>query len=67
MFDVTINDQQVLSGYDIANQVGSRTADRRAFTVTVPEGGTVDVRFLGEQGFLPPVINAIRLTHRPDL
>jgi len=57
----------VLSDYDIAARVDSRTAERHTFTVTVPEGGTVDVRFLSKQGYLPPVINAIRLTHRPDL
>jgi subtilisin family serine protease len=67
VFDVTLNGTPVLPGYDIANRVGSRTADRHTFLVTVPEGGTVDVRFLARTGHLPPVINAVRVTHRPDL
>ena len=66
-FDVTLNGALVLSNYDIAERVGSRTADRHVFVLTVPDGGAVDVRFLARQGYLPPVINAIRLTHRPDL
>jgi len=68
VFDVTLNGTAVLPGYDIVGQVGdSRTADRRTFLVTVPAGGTIDVRFLARQSSLLPVINAIRVTHRPDL
>src|SRR5262249_29276368 len=68
VFDVTLNRTAVLPGYDIVGQVGdSRTADRRTFLVTVPAGGTIHVRFLARNSSLPPVINALRVTHRPDL
>ena len=66
-FDVTINGVLELFDYDIAERVGSRAADRHVFLVTVAEGGAIDVQFGAKQGFLPPVINAIRVTQRPDL
>jgi hypothetical protein len=57
----------VLSGYDIAARVGSFTADVQTFTATVGEGGSITVDLAGRKGKLPPVLNSVRITHRPDL
>ncbi|WP_325158210.1 carboxypeptidase regulatory-like domain-containing protein [Actinophytocola sp.] len=66
VFDVMLNGTMVLPGYDIAAAVGTLTADRRTFFVTVPQGGTVEVFFGARQGKQLPVINSLRVTHRPD-
>jgi subtilisin family serine protease len=66
VFDVTLNGELVLWNYDTVARVGTRAADRHEFFVTVPEGGAIDVQFLAKRGFMPPTINAIRVTHRPD-
>ena len=67
VFDVSINGNVVLPGYDPMAAVGSLTADHRTFTVTVADGGSVVVSLGARAGKLPPVINAVRVTHRPDL
>jgi subtilisin family serine protease len=66
VFDVSINGTMVLPGYDIAAAVGTLSADRRTFFVTVPAGGSIEVFFGARQGKQPPTINSLRLTHRPD-
>jgi subtilisin family serine protease len=67
VFDVSINGTTVLPGYDPTAAVGVLTADRRTFNVTVAQGGTIDVFFGARRGKQPPVINSLRVTHRPDL
>ena len=67
VFDVSINGNVVLPGYDPTAAVGSLTADHRTFTVTVAGGGSIVVSLGARAGTLPPVINAVRVTHRPDL
>jgi subtilisin family serine protease len=67
VFDVSINGNVVLPGYDPTAAVGSLTADHRTFTVTVADGGSIIVGLGARAGTLPPVINAVRVTHRPDL
>ncbi|MDW8284028.1 MAG: carboxypeptidase regulatory-like domain-containing protein, partial [Myxococcales bacterium] len=66
LFDVIVQNQLVLPAYDIAFSVGNLTADYHTFFVPVTNG-RLDVRFI-PRGFLypPPVINSIRVTHRPD-
>ncbi len=66
-FDVDVNDEYVLVGYDIANAVGGRRADRRSFVVDLPEGGTLQVTFHDRRAYQPSVLNAVRVVHRPDL
>ncbi|WP_436499822.1 S8 family serine peptidase [Actinokineospora sp. HUAS TT18] len=66
VFDVSVNGKVVLPDYDIAARVGSLTADSHEFWVTVPEGGSIAVDLAAEKGKLPPVINSLRITHRPD-
>ena len=67
VFDVSINGTLVLPGYDAAAAVGTLTADHRAFNVTVAAGGSIIVSLGDRPGKLPPMINAVRVTHRPDL
>jgi Malectin domain/Carboxypeptidase regulatory-like domain/Viral BACON domain len=67
VFDVTVNGQVVLFNYDIVAAVGTMTADRRVFAVTVPQGGSINVELVPRRGFQAPVINAVRVTHRPDM
>ncbi|MFF5010923.1 S8 family serine peptidase [Streptomyces phaeochromogenes] len=67
VFDVTANGKTVLSGHDITEAVGTLTADRQTFLVTVGEGGHITVGFSGRRGSLPPVVGGISVVHRPDL
>jgi subtilisin family serine protease len=67
VFTVSINGAVVLPNYDIAAAVGSMTADRRVFQVAVPAGGSITVGLGASSSLLLPVINAVRVTHRPDL
>ena len=67
VFDVSVNGSVVLASYDPVAAVGNLTADHRIFTVTVAEGGSIQVSFGAKKGKLPPIINALRITHRPDL
>jgi hypothetical protein len=67
VFDVSINGTVVLPGYDVTAAVGTLAADRKTFTVTVAQGGSIDVSFGTRKGKQPPIINSVRVTHRPDL
>ncbi|HEY0700140.1 MAG TPA: malectin domain-containing carbohydrate-binding protein, partial [Micromonospora sp.] len=66
VFDVLIEGQQVLPSLDIAGEVGSFRALTKTYTVTVTDG-QLNVRFVTHKGFGLPVINALRVTNRPDL
>lgn len=66
VFDVSVNGTKVLPGHDIAASVGVLTADTHEFWVTVPEGGSIAVELTALRGKGVPVINALRVTHRPD-
>ncbi|MGH3713529.1 MAG: S8 family serine peptidase [Micromonosporaceae bacterium] len=66
LFDVHLEGAEVLRRFDIAGQGGSFTAVRRTFTVTVTDG-QLNVQFFTYRGFGLPVVNAIRVTDRPDL
>ena len=67
VFDVSINGTMVLPGYDPTASVGVLAADRKTFTVTVPAHGTIEVFFGARKGKQPPIINSLRVTHRPDM
>lgn len=56
-----------LSGYDPVAAGGSLTADHRTFTVSVADNGSIIVNLGARAGKQPPVLNAVRVTHRPDL
>ncbi|GGS39296.1 carboxypeptidase regulatory-like domain-containing protein [Actinokineospora fastidiosa] len=66
VFDVSVNGTKVLPRYDIAASVGVLTADTHEFWVTVPEGGSISVELAALRGKSVPVINTLRVTHRPD-
>ncbi|AOS62934.1 S8 family serine peptidase [Actinoalloteichus hymeniacidonis] len=65
-FDVTLNDQVALLGYDIAQTVGGRAADQRVYTVTIDEGESLDIEFLNRRSYQPAAINNVEVVHRPD-
>ncbi|HEX6292175.1 MAG TPA: carboxypeptidase regulatory-like domain-containing protein [Herpetosiphonaceae bacterium] len=65
VFDVAMEDKAVLTGFDIRSKVPGLTADDRSFFVTVTDG-QLNIRFLTRRGFGEPIINAIRVTDRPD-
>jgi hypothetical protein len=62
-FDVIIEDTLVLPAYDPAYRRGPYHADDHTFFVPVSDG-QLDVRFAQRIGL--PIINALRVTHRPD-
>ena len=66
VFDVMIEGNVVLFALDISAEVGENTADNKTFIVSVGDG-QLNVRFIGRQANKEPIINAIRVTHRPDL
>lgn len=66
VFDVSVNGTKVLANYDIAARVGALTADVHEFWVTVPDGGSIAIELAALAGKKPPVLNAVRITHRPD-
>ncbi|MEH1016795.1 S8 family serine peptidase [Micromonospora sp. CPCC 206060] len=66
LFDVLIEGQEVLPSLDVANEVGSFAALTKTYTVQVVDG-QLNVRFVTHKGFGRPIINAVRVTNRPDL
>ncbi|MGH3659383.1 MAG: malectin domain-containing carbohydrate-binding protein, partial [Micromonosporaceae bacterium] len=66
LFDVHVEDTEVLRNFDVAYHGGSYAAVSRTFTVTVTDG-QLNVRFFTHKGYGKPIINAIRVTDRPDL
>jgi hypothetical protein len=65
LFDVIIEGNTVLPAFDIAAEVGSFRADDQVFFVVVTDG-TLNIRFIPRTGFGQPIINALRVIHRPD-
>jgi subtilisin family serine protease len=65
VFDVLIEGAEVLPSLDIALEVGSFHATNRTYTVKVVDG-QLNVRFVTHTGFGKPLVNALRLTQRPD-
>jgi hypothetical protein len=65
LYDVIVENTLVLPAHDIVYDVGTLAADDHAFFVEVTDG-RLDVRFVPRAGSEKPVINALRVTHRPD-
>jgi hypothetical protein len=55
----------VLPALDIAYEVGVLKADKHTFFVEVTDG-EMDVRLIARAGYDDPLINSLRVTHRPD-
>ncbi|TWJ30745.1 subtilisin family serine protease [Micromonospora sagamiensis] len=66
VFDVLLEGQEVLPSLDVAGEVGSFAALSRTFTVQVTDG-QLNVRFVTHAGYGQPIVNALRVTNRPDL
>lgn len=67
VFDVDLNGDYVLVGHDVARSAGGRAADQHTFTVELEEGADLVIGFHRRRGYAPPIVNAIRVVHRPDL
>ncbi|MEU9605555.1 S8 family serine peptidase [Streptomyces sp. NPDC048057] len=65
VFDVIAEGTQVLPALDVALEAGSYAAVQRSYTVTVTDG-TLNVRFVARAGYGKPIVNALRVTDRPD-
>ncbi|HEX6292737.1 MAG TPA: carboxypeptidase regulatory-like domain-containing protein [Herpetosiphonaceae bacterium] len=65
IFDVTIEEQPTLVAYDITGRVGNYAADDHSFLVTVTDG-QLNIRVATRRGYGEAVINALRVTQRPD-
>jgi hypothetical protein len=66
IFDVLIEGRLVLPSLDISLEAGKYTALVTTFTVTVTDG-VLNIRFVEHAQFNKTMINALRVTHRPDL
>ncbi|MEU4771848.1 S8 family serine peptidase [Micromonospora sp. NPDC023644] len=66
VFDVLLEGQEVLPSLDVAGEVGSYAALNRTYTVRVTDG-QLNVRFVTHKGYGLPIVNALRVTDRPDL
>jgi hypothetical protein len=65
LFDVVAENTLVLPAHDIAYQVGRFAADNQTFFIEVTDG-RMDIRLIPRAGNGDPVINALRITQRPD-
>jgi hypothetical protein len=67
LFDVIgeLNDI-LLPVHDITAEVGRESADIPTFYLEITEG-QLNLRFAERRGYAPPIINAIRIIHRPDM
>ena len=65
VFNVTIEGETVLSNLDVVAEAGASTALDRSFDVLVTDG-RVDIEFIAQRGD-KPIVNAVLVTHRPDL
>ncbi|HEX6684670.1 MAG TPA: S8 family serine peptidase [Candidatus Limnocylindrales bacterium] len=67
IFDVMIEGVEVIPNLDIALEAdGAYRALNRTFVVDVT-GGVLNIRFVAHAGFNKTLVNALRVTHRPDL
>ncbi|MGW1886145.1 S8 family serine peptidase [Streptomyces sp. NPDC001970] len=66
VFDVVIEGQEVCPSLDVANEVGTFAALTKTSTVQVTDG-QLNVRFVTHKGFGTPIVNALRVSDRPDL
>ncbi|GAA0287798.1 hypothetical protein GCM10010302_27690 [Streptomyces polychromogenes] len=65
VFDVLAEGALVLPSLDIALEAGPYTALTRTYTVKVTDGA-LDLRFVTHGGSGKPLVNAVRVTERPD-
>lgn len=67
MFDVIAELNNILlPAHDIAFEVNNLTADDHIFYLTVTDG-QLNLRFVARRGYAAPIVDAIRIVHRPDM
>lgn len=66
LFDVIAETTALLTAVDIAYEVGGYAAWDHTAYLRVTDG-QLNLRFVPRRGFGQPIVNAIRVTHRPDL
>jgi subtilisin family serine protease len=65
-FDVIVNGTPFLIAFDISALAGENNALDRSLFVSVPASGEVTVQLAERQAHGEPLLNAVRVTHRPD-
>jgi N-acetylneuraminic acid mutarotase len=65
-FDVIVNGSPYLTALDISALVGKNYALDRSLFVNVPANGEVTVQLATRRSTGVPILNGIRVTHRPD-
>jgi subtilisin family serine protease len=65
MFDVLIEGNMTLYKHDIALEAGNLVADNHTFFLPVTDG-QLNIRLIPYRGYGDTIINALRVTHRPD-
>lgn len=66
VFDVSVNGDYVLVNHDVAAEVRGLWADQHTVVVD-HQGGPLTIQFHDRMGYQLPIINALRVTDRPDL
>jgi subtilisin family serine protease len=66
LFDVVVENEMIWPAYDIVYEAGTLIAHDMVYYVR-PLDGRLDIRLIERLGTGKPVINALRVTHRPDM
>ncbi|MBB5787681.1 carboxypeptidase regulatory-like domain-containing protein [Jiangella mangrovi] len=66
VFDVSVNGDYVLVNHDVAAEVRGLWADQHTIVVE-HDGGAMNIQFHDRFGYQLPIVNALRVTDRPDL
>jgi hypothetical protein len=65
LFDVYIENTLVLPAFDVVNDVCRFAADRKELFVNLTDG-TLNIQLVPRANQRVPIINGVRVTHRPD-
>jgi subtilisin family serine protease len=65
-FDVILEGTTVLPAHDVVAESGGFTADNHRLRLFIADG-QVNLRFVIRRSFKDPILNAVRVIHRPDL
>jgi len=65
-FDVIVNGNPFLVAFDIAALAGRNNALDRSLYVNIPASGEINVQLATRRSTGVPILNAIRVTNRPD-
>jgi hypothetical protein len=65
-FDMIVNGTPYLTAFDISALAGRNNALDRTLFVNVPASGEINVQLATRRSTGEPILNAVRVTHRPD-